>query len=68
MLRAIPLPDETFQSLKLRNSVDPLQEFRFRMRLWELDEALRTDPDDMDRLLNEIEIEQLVVGEDWPTC
>lgn len=68
MLRAIPLPDESLQFLKLRNERNPATQFLFRIRLWELDRELGTDPDDMNQVINELEIERLVTTGDWPKC
>lgn len=65
VLRAIPLPDETLWSLK--NRKNPVVEFQFRMKLWELDQVLKTDP--LDVMINEAEIEHLVTREDcWGRC
>ena len=64
MLRAIPLPDESVWTMKQR--FDPLQTFMFRMRLWELDQILGVTG--IDNEINEVEIEYLVMTNDWPEC
>lgn len=65
MLRAIPLPDETVESMK-HEYHDPMASFLLRMRLWELDQFFGNSNDDT--LINELEIEQLVITQKWPTC
>lgn len=64
MLRAIPLPDESVWGLKQRH--DPMMEFTFRMRLWELDIALRVEG--LDKDINLAQIDYLVCNGDWPEC
>lgn len=64
MLRAIPLPDESIQSLKRRH--DPLAEFQFRMGLVVLDAIIGTDP--IDVVINNRALETLVLNNDWPKC
>lgn len=64
MLRAIPLPGESIRMLKLRR--DAMNEFQFRMRLWELDLVVKTDEGERD--INLAIIRHLVVTQDWPEC
>ena len=66
MLRAIPLPDETVWSLKFRRN--PEHDFNNRMRLWVFDQQNPGLSDDIDKMINDIEIEKLVTTETWSKC